>query len=197
MDIVIRPATKQDCPAMLGIYAYYVRETVITFETEIPELAEFERRFDTFTAQFPWLVCEIGGETVGYSYAHKFHERSAYGWTAETTVYVKNGMQRHGIGRALYTCLLGILKLQGYCTAVGVIYVPNENSEALHKRFSFTKQSEIKNVGYKHGAWRDVAWYSAPIGDYPADPVLPLPVDKVNKTAEFEKLLHDSAELVK
>lgn len=197
MDIVIRPAERRDCPAMLEIYSRYVNETAVTFELEPPSLAEFERRFDTFTALFPWFVCEIGGEIAGYSYAHRFHERPAYGWTAECTVYVKNGMHRRGIGRALYACLLETLRLQGFLTAIGVICVPNENSEALHKFFGFTKQSEIKNAGYKLCVWRDVAWYSVPLGGYPAKPVPPLPVDKVNNTEEFRALLEASAKLIK
>lgn len=197
MDITIRPAALQDCPAMQGIYSYYVQNTVITFELEPPPPAEFERRFTAFSAQFPWLVCELDGEIAGYAYAHKFHERSAYGWAAECTVYVKDGMHRRGIGRSLYACLLGILKLQGYQTAIGIICVPNENSEALHKYFGFSKQSEIKNVGYKLGKWRDVAWYSAPIGGYPTEPVPPLPIDKVSDTEEFRALLEESAKMVK
>lgn len=197
MDIVIRPAQKKDCPAMLEIYTRYVNETAITFENSPPSLAEFQKRFDTYTALFPWFVCETGGEIAGYSYAYKFKDRPAYGWAAECTVYVKFGMHRRGIGRALYSCLLSTLKLQGYLTAVGVICVPNENSEALHRYFGFTKQSEIKNAGYKLGAWRDVAWYSAALGEYPAEPVPPLPIDKVNKTEEFKALLKESAKIIK
>lgn len=197
MDIIIRAAESKDCREMLEIYSYYVNETVITFEVAPPTLAEFEGRFKSFTAQFPWFVCEIDGNITGYSYAHRFHERPAYGWTAECTVYVRNGMHRRGIGRALYACLLGALRLQGYLTAVGVICVPNENSEALHKYFGFTKQSEIKNVGFKSGKWRDVAWYSAPFGEYPAEPVPPLPIGNVKNTREFSALLMKSAEMIR
>jgi L-amino acid N-acyltransferase YncA len=197
MDAIIRPAERKDCAAMLDIYTYYVNETAITFELEPPSLVEFERRFDTYTELFPWFVCEIGDEAVGYSYAYKFKERPAYGWAAECTVYVKNGMHRRGIGRALYACLLDTLKLQGYLTAIGVICVPNENSEALHRFFGFAKQSDIKNVGYKLGEWRDVAWYSVPLGGYPAKPAPPLPIGKVNKTEEFRALLKESAKMVR
>ncbi len=197
MDAVIRPATKKDCAAMLDIYSYYADKTAITFELEPPSLAEFEGRFDTYTALFPWFVCETGGEVAGYSYAYKFKERPAYGWAAECTVYIKNGMLRRGIGRALYACLLGALKLQGYLTAIGVICVPNENSEALHRFFGFTKQSEITNVGYKMGEWRNVAWYSAPLGEYPAEPAPPLPIGKVNNTEDFRALLKECAKMIK
>ncbi len=197
MDVVIRLAKKQDCPAMLDIYSYYVRETVISLEYEPPAIDEFERRFNTFTAQFPWLVCELCGEILGCAYAHRFHERAAYSWSAECTVYVKHGFQRRGIGRALYTCLLETLRLQGYKTAVGLICVPNENSEALHKSFGFQRQGVVQNAGFKAGAWRSVAWYALALSDYPDEPSPPLPIGEVKETKELQKILLVSAKLVK
>ena len=43
-DITIRNATLADAPRILEIYAYYVEHTVITFEYNVPSLAEFEGR---------------------------------------------------------------------------------------------------------------------------------------------------------
>lgn len=192
MDIVIRLADRCDLPAMLEIYSYYVRNTVFSLEYEPPSAAKFSRRFETFTAQFPWLVCEQGGEVLGYAYAHKFHERAAYDWSAECTVYVKNTLQRRGVGRTLYTCLLGILRLQRYRTAVGLISVPNENSEALHRSLGFERQGLIKNAGYKSEAWRSVAWYVLPLLDYPDNPPPPLSIDEIKETEEFTKILNQA-----
>ena len=39
-DITIRNATLADAPRILEIYAYYVEHTVITFEYDVPSLAE-------------------------------------------------------------------------------------------------------------------------------------------------------------
>lgn len=197
MDCVIRLAAKKDCQAMLAIYSYYVSETVVSLEYEPPTPAEFERRYDSFTAQFPWLVFERGGEVLGYAYAHRFHERAAYSWSAECTVYVKNDQHRKGIGRALYSALLEILRLQGYKTAVGLICVPNDNSEAMHKFFGFQKQGVVQNAGYKSGAWRSVAWYALALSDYPNSPSPPLPIGDVSCAKEFISILSGSVNLVK
>jgi L-amino acid N-acyltransferase YncA len=190
MDLKLRLAKKEDLKSMLDIYAYYVRETVISFEYAPPEPAEFARRFETFTAVFPWIVCEADGVVLGYAYAHRFHDRAAYDWTAECTVYVKNGCQRRGIGRALYACLLDILRLQGFRMAVGVISVPNESSEALHRYFGFTKAGVIENAGYKMGAWRSTAWYVLPLLGYSGEPSPPLPIGKVTGTEAFGKIIN-------
>ena len=42
--ITIRTAVEADAPALLAIYAPYVRETAITFEYEVPTEAEFAAR---------------------------------------------------------------------------------------------------------------------------------------------------------
>lgn len=193
MDNIIRLAHKGDLPAMLEIYSYYVCETAVSLEYEPPSLSEFARRFDAFTEAFPWLVCEQGGEISGYAYAHRFHERTAYNWSSECTVYVKNGLQGRGIGRALYSCLLSTLRLQRYSTAVGIISVPNESSEALHRALGFECRGLIDNAGYKSGAWRSVAWYVLALSDYPANPALPLPIGEIKDTHEFVELLSSSA----
>lgn len=43
-NITIRNATLADAPRILEIYAYYVEHTVISFEYDVPSLAEFEGR---------------------------------------------------------------------------------------------------------------------------------------------------------
>ena len=43
-NMIIRTATANDAEAILNIYAYYVENTAITFEYEVPSLEEFEQR---------------------------------------------------------------------------------------------------------------------------------------------------------
>ena len=38
---------------------------------------------------YPYLVCEADGKILAYAYAHRFHERAAYQWDAELSVYVE------------------------------------------------------------------------------------------------------------
>ena len=59
-DITIRNATLADTPRILEIYAYYVEHTVITFEYDVPSLAEFEDRMRAIMQKYPYLVIEPG-----------------------------------------------------------------------------------------------------------------------------------------
>src|SRR5213593_1124663 len=101
MAAVIRLAGEADAEAVQAIYAPYVRDTAISFETEPPTVEEMGRRIRTVLEHAPWLVCERNGEAVGYAYASRFHARAAYRWTVEVTVYIDRAHCRAGIGRAL------------------------------------------------------------------------------------------------
>lgn len=174
---------------MLSIYAPYVENTVVSLEYEPPSLTEFTERFERFTSRFAWLVLLRDGKAAGYSYAHRFHERAAYDWSAECTIYLDSHSQGKGLGRALYTCLLDILKLQGYINAVGLICVPNDKSEALHMSLGFKQAGTIPGAGYKFGMWRNIAWYSRSLAPHSQSPAPPLPIAAVSGASEFQEII--------
>lgn len=105
MSIQLRSAVPTDAPALLAIYAPYVEQTAITFEYDVPAEAEFTRRIADTLQNYPYLVAEQDGVPVGYAYAGKFHERAAYDWSVETSIYVEQHRKRQGIGRLLHDAL--------------------------------------------------------------------------------------------
>jgi phosphinothricin acetyltransferase len=142
------------------IYNHYIRETVITFEeTEIThsEMADRIAKIGDFS--LPWLVAESEGAIVGYAYAGKWRERSAYRYSVESTVYLDASATGRGIGTRLYRDLLTSLRATPVRTVLGVIALPNTASVALHERLGFTKVAELKEVGFKFGRWIDVAYW--------------------------------------
>ena len=59
------------------------------------------RRDDVIEHGLPYLVADIDGAVVGYSYATLYRDRSAYRYTVEDSVYVDQGVNGKGVGRAL------------------------------------------------------------------------------------------------
>ena len=98
----------------------------------------------------------MDGKPQAYAYASHFHERAAFQWDAELSVYVAACAQQRGIGRALYTCLIAFLQEQGYSTLYALITVPNDNSERLHAKLGFERAALYPRTGYKFGQWRDM-----------------------------------------
>ena len=60
-EVKIRLAIPKDGAALLNIYKWYIENTAITFETEVPSAEVFGQRIENTLARFPWLVCEIDG----------------------------------------------------------------------------------------------------------------------------------------
>ncbi|MBI3555646.1 MAG: N-acetyltransferase [Deltaproteobacteria bacterium] len=172
MNSNIRLATEADAQALLFIYEPYIRDTVITFEIDSPGVDEFRRRIRDTMKCLPWLVFEDEGKIVGYAYAGRHHERAAYQWSANVSVYLASTHHRKGIGKKLYTELFRILRAQGYYTLYGGITLPNAASVAIHESFGFKPTAMYANVGYKFGKWHDVGWWYLPLRPYdrPAGP---------------------------
>lgn len=109
----IEKVTIDDAKELLSIYEPYVKNTAITFEYDVPSLEEFKGRIKDISSKYPYIKVVEDGEILGYAYAHAFRERKAYDWSVETTVYVKQGRHRMGIGRLLYSELEKSLKTWG------------------------------------------------------------------------------------
>lgn len=157
--IKLRLATLDDCDAILGIYRPYVECTSITFELETPTHGEFLARMKDIMSFFPYLVVERDGEVVGYAYAHFLHERAAYRFNAELSVYLKQGLTGSGLGSKLYSALIELLRAQGFYKLYAIVTMPNAASDALQRRFGFKQIIRFENQGFKLGEWHDVAWY--------------------------------------
>src|SRR5262245_51930139 len=113
MSASIRLARDADAEAIAAIYRPAIVNAATSFETEPPDAGEMRRRVAHTMPQHPWLVCEcrpstsLGtGGVVGYAYASKHHERAAYRWSVNVSVYVDERCRRMGVGRGLYASLL-------------------------------------------------------------------------------------------
>lgn len=172
--MAIRLATPEDSEGILRVYGQYI-DTTITFEYELPSVAEFTERIRKTLAQYPYLVWEEDGLIVGYAYASRHRERAAYQWDADLSIYIDRDFVSHGIGKRLYTTLIALLQEQGVKNVYGGVTSPNEKSEALHLGLGFRLLGVFHNVGYKCGQWLDVNWYEKQIAPYPEKPEAVIP----------------------
>ena len=156
---MLRHCTTSDAPAIVRIYNFYIRETVVTFEEEPVTAAEMADRIAAVTALYPWLVWEEAGAIAGYAYATPWKSRTAYRHSVEATVYLDLEMVGKGLGTSLYRALLQELRQLNVHTVIGGAALPNAASVALHEKLGFTKVAEFPEVGRKHGKWVDVAYW--------------------------------------
>jgi len=162
----VRPAVPQDLPAIQAIYANHVLHGLASFEEEAPPLEEMRRRFEEVTGKgLPYLVAEDKGEVLGYGYCALYRSRSAYRYTLEDSVYVKQGHQGRGIGRALLAELIVRCEARNYRQIIAVIGdSANAASIALHAGQGFVRAGNLRSTGYKFGRWVDSVLMQRPLG---------------------------------
>lgn len=171
--LCFRPATPVDATAIHEIYAPYVRDTAISFETEVPTVTELSARIEKTQQTHAWVVAESDAGIVGYAYASEHKARSAYRWSVTVSVYLRPDAQRLGLGSGLYQALFAALRERGYVMAYAGIVLPNAGSVGLHRKLGFEPVGIYRNVGYKLGHWHDVAWWQLQLQP-PPTPAIPL-----------------------
>ncbi|MFL5583732.1 MAG: GNAT family N-acetyltransferase [Gemmatimonadaceae bacterium] len=197
MSPIIRVAGLDDAAGIAEVYAPAVLERSTSFELAPPTPDEFASRISSVLQKYPWLVCESAGECIGYAYATAHRDRAAYRWSVDTAVYVSTKAHRRGVGTALYLSLFDILALQGYRNAYAGITLPNPASEGMHLRAGFTPVGVYKHVGYKFGAWHDVAWFERAILPAEKDPPEPVPFPEIRDSPEVANALAKGQMLVR
>lgn len=172
-DIHIRVASVDDAEALLAIYAPYVVKTAITFEYEVPSLDEFRGRICHTLQKYPYLVAEENGKILGYAYVGPFHDRAAYDWAVETSIYVDENLRRSGVGGKLNRALEAVCKAMGILNMEACIGVPEaedehltRNSEEYHTHIGYRLVGEFYKCGYKFGRWYNMVWMEKLIGEH-------------------------------
>jgi phosphinothricin acetyltransferase len=167
---VIRDATPVDAERCAAVYAPYVRDTAVSFETEPPSAAAMAQRIEEAQRRHAWLVLEDAGTVIGYAYGGPFMARPAYQWASAVSVYLDPGRRGAGGGRALYEALFDRLTARGFRVVLAGVALPNEASTGLHLALGFQPVGTYRRVGWKHGRWHDVAWYQRDLVDDLAPP---------------------------
>lgn len=170
---------ESDAEAVADIYRPSVETGVASFEEAAPDAHAMAQRIRSTLAALPWLVAELDGRVVGYAYAAPHHSRPGYRWSVNVSVYVRDGFGGRGIGRRLYQELFATLRRQGIVNVYAGITQPNPASVALHRAMGMTWVAVYRGVGFKHGAWRDVAWYERRLTDAAGTPAEPTPIGEL------------------
>ena len=194
----IRIATIDDAQALLDIYEPYVTKTAISFECDVPDIEEFRARITDVLKKYPYLVAERDGEILGYAYTHAFVGRAAYDHAAETTIYLKEGRTKSGVGRMLYETLERISAAQNILNMNACIGYPEIEDEHLtmnsihfHEHMGYRMVGIFHNCGYKFGTWYHMAWMEKIIGEHVPSP-LPVISFPDLSTEKITHLLHNS-----
>lgn len=157
---MIRDVLLTDAKRIAEVYNYYVKETVITFEyDEVTEEDIKQRILKIAKKKYPFFVYEENGRVLGYAYLNNWRERVAYDITLETSVYLDHNSLGKGIGSILYQELITRSKAMNIHSLIGVISLPNAESQKLHRKFNFELVGNFRESGIKFGKLIDVEFW--------------------------------------
>lgn len=162
----IRPATPADLPEIQAIYAHHVLHGTGTFEEVPPSIEEMTERFAATTGRgWAWLVATDATGIIGYSYFTQIRDRSAYRYTAEDAIYVRDDVRGQGVGKALVAKLLEEAEAAGFRQMIAVIGdSENIGSIGVHASLGFQRLGTLRAVGLKFGQWRDTVYMQRALG---------------------------------
>ena len=172
-EISVRMATVKDAYQILEIQGYYVANTAISMEYDVPSLVDFEKRIENTLERYPYLVAEQNDKIIGYAYAGKFHPRAAFYRSAEVSIYIHKDAQKCGLGRRLYEEIESILSKQGILNVYASIaytdvedeYLTN-NSAQFHEHMGYKKVAQFNNCCIKFGRWYHLIWMEKFLGEH-------------------------------
>ena len=164
-DVTIRTARAEDAGDIQAIYAPFVQETSVSFETVPPNIETMALRISSNLTRHGYFVAQSDAGILGFAYASPYRPRPAYDRTAEVSVYLAPQAQGRGIAQALYRALFAHLAARGFHTAVAIVTLPNPQSAQLHERCGFAHVGSLQDVGRKFGQWHGTAIYQRMIGE--------------------------------
>lgn len=158
----VRAAVRADLPAVAVIYTHYVLRTTTTFNTQVRTPREWTEMFAEQIEQgrYHLIVGEIDGLVVGFVQTQRFRDKAAYSQSVELSVYVAPDAVGLRVGDAMYRDVLQRLEDDDtFHRAYALVALPNDASEAFHRRWGFEHRGTLTEVGYKFGRYLDVAYY--------------------------------------
>jgi phosphinothricin acetyltransferase len=158
---LVRSATRDDLPALLDIYNYYVEHTHHTAGLEPSTHEEFVGWFVQFAETGPYraLVCESKGQVIGYASSREFHPKKIYSRTVEVGLYVAHQHRGSGIGSLLYARLFeGLAAEPGIHQFVAGITLPNDASLVLHTKFGIREVATFEDIAFRDHEYWSLRW---------------------------------------
>jgi phosphinothricin acetyltransferase len=163
----IRDAKLADLPEIQAIYAHHVLHGTGTFEEEPPSIEEMTERYQRVVGRgWTWLVSSDPTGVLGFAYYAQFRDRSAYRFTAENSIYIRDDVRGQGVGKALGARLIETATEAGFRTMIAVIGdSENVGSIGVHASLGFHHVGTLKAAGLKFGRWVDVVQMQRTLGD--------------------------------
>ena len=153
--VAVRRVNEWDGPAMLKIYAPYTG-TCAAPEAALPPLPEYVQRIDRYTYGLGWLLCEIDYQTAGFCHLSEDPAHPEDLFSVEFQLYVKPGLLRRGIGKALWSLMRDMMEMGNRRQVAARVREENQEAELAgldlsSKMIARAREKNIPNAQFLEG----------------------------------------------
>lgn len=167
--MIIREAAESDLDAILAIHNANIRSsTALWTDDEVPR-ADREQWFaEQSEARNPIIVADVDGELAGYATYAQWRSKYGYRFSVEDSIYIADGHQGNGYGRALLSELIRLATAAGHHVMIADIEAGNAASIRLHESLGFESAGLLPQIGRKFDRWLDLAILVLPLAEAPS-----------------------------
>ena len=158
--VEIGPGTEDDLPAIVEILNYAVENSDAMLASEPITVAGRRGWFQRFAPAGPYrlLVARRGGRVLGYAASQPYRDHEGFRETVEVSIALDVSSRGQGVGSALYRALFERLDTEPVHVALAGIFLPNDASVALHRKFGFTEAGTFHEYAVKNGRYLSSVW---------------------------------------
>ena len=150
----VRPARREDLPAIAGIYNWAVNQTFATIDPEPLSAQDAEGWWAETAKRSPMVVAVEDGEVLGWARLFPWKQRGFD--IVEDLVYVDPLSHGRGVGKALLGRLIEEARGLDYHTIVASVARDNASGLNLHLKLGFEEVGTIRHAAFKFDRWMDI-----------------------------------------
>jgi L-amino acid N-acyltransferase YncA len=151
----IRLFEPSDWEAVREIYGLGIATGHATFETTVPDLDAWLKKFHTGLL---WVAID-NDAVAGWAGLQPVSVREVYRGVGEVTIYVHPGHAGKGVGTALMQHLVQQSEAAGIWTLYASVFPENTASIRLHGAAGFREIGYRERIAQMHGKWRNTVLY--------------------------------------
>jgi L-amino acid N-acyltransferase YncA len=160
---LVRPARREDMPAVLAIYNDAVAQSTATYDYEPRPLDDQFAQYDQkmLDGYSFYVAVTPDGTVAGFSTYGLYRQRPGWRFACEHSVYVAAPWRGRRVGLSLLPPIMRHARKRGFHTMIGVVDAENAASLRMHRRAGFVEVGTIRQGGYKFDRWLDVTFLQA------------------------------------
>jgi phosphinothricin acetyltransferase len=157
--LVISITGKDELLALVDIYNHYVRNTIVTFNTEEVDGEQFLNAFFADKTKYTLHTIYNDGKIIGFCSLNPFNKKEAYRRSAYISIYLAPSSTGRGLGRDILKFLEQQATDMGYRSLIALISKENVTSCSFFEKNGYQLAGELRQAGEKFGRLLDVVYY--------------------------------------